>query len=98
MSISYNKSLSLTGRDIYQQTYDSQYLEILANSTSYLIGSLTGAALIYFIGDVLIKKTQNQYFYVLFLLSIVLFIIIPLAMNLLTYKKINSSKNSIIDK
>ena len=98
MSISYNKSLSLTGRDIYQQTYDSQYLEILANSTSYLIGSLTGAALIYFIGDVLIKKTQNPYFYVLFLLSIVLFIIIPLAMNLLTYKKINSSKNSIIDK
>jgi len=41
MSVSYNKSLALTGKDIYQQTYDSQYIEIFANSTAYLIGSLT---------------------------------------------------------
>lgn len=98
MSVSYNKSLALTGKDIYQQTYNSQYIEIFANSTAYLIGSLTGAALVYFLGDVLIKKTQNPYFYIFFVLSIVLFIIIPLTINLLTYQKIKSSKTSIIEK
>jgi hypothetical protein len=98
MSVSYNKSLSLTGKDIFQQTYDSQYIEIFAHSTSFLIGSLAGTILLFFLGEILIKKTENPYFYTILVLLILLLIIIPLAINLLTYNKIKSSKNSMIEK
>jgi len=98
MSVSYNKSLSLTGSDLYQQTYESQYIQIFANSTSFLIGSLTAAVLIYFLGDILVKRNENPYFYILFILAIIFFVIIPLSINLLTYQKIKSEKTSIRDK
>lgn len=98
MSISYNKSLSLTGKDIYEKTYDEQYIQIFANATAYLIGSLTGAALLFFFGNIIINKEKNPYFYLLFIFTIVLFIIIPLAINLLTYQKIKTSKSSIIER
>ncbi len=88
MSISYNKSLSLTGQDIYKQTYENQYINIMANATSYLIGTLIGAVLLFALGDgIFINKNKTPYFYIFFVILIVLFIIIPLAINLLTYQK-----------
>lgn len=96
MSISYNKSLSLTGQDIYKQIYNTQYIQIVANSISFLVGSLIGSVFLFFLGDILINKKEYPYFYIFFILLIVLFIIMPLAINLLSYQKIESSKSSII--
>lgn len=98
MSISYNKSLSLTGSDIYKQIYDSQSIQLLTNATSYLVGILISSLIIFIITDLLIDKKKNPYFYIFFILILVGLIIIPLSINLFTYQKIKYTKNSILEK
>lgn len=98
MSISYNKSLSLTGSDIYKQIYDSQSIQLLTNATSYLVGILISSLIIFIITDLLIDKKKNPYFYIFFILILVGLIIIPLSISLFTYQKIKYTKNSILEK
>jgi hypothetical protein len=98
MSISYNKSLALTGIDIYNQTYDSQSIQLLSGATSFLVGALLSALIIFIIENILIDKNSNPYFYMFFISIIVVLIIIPLTINLFTYQKIKYSKNIILEK
>jgi hypothetical protein len=97
MSVSYNKSLSLSGSDIYNKTYENQSIEILGVATSVIIGTLIGS-LFEFGGNKIIDKNKNPYVYIIFLLITIIFIIIPLAIGLFTYQKIRTSKNEIIQK
>ncbi len=98
MSISYNKSLALTGIDIYNQTYDSQSIQLLSGATSFLVGALLSALIIFIIEKILVDKKSNPYFYMFFISIIVVLIIIPLSINLFTYQKIKYSKNIILEK
>lgn len=98
MSVSYNKSLSLSGSDIYNKTYDNQSIEILGMATSVIIGTLIGSLLKFGYGNILINKNKNPYIYIVFLLVTIIFIIMPLAISLFTYQKIKTSKNEIIEK
>lgn len=95
MSVSYNKGLTLTGKDVYEQIYDNQSIQILGNATGFLIGSLI-ATLLIFIISLLVDKEKNPFYFITVILLLII-TITPIAINLFSYQKIKYTKTQIIN-